>query len=528
MARFVDRAVLHLQAGDGGRGCASVHREKFKPLGGPDGGDGGNGGDVLLVVDPNVHTLLDFHFRPHAKAGSGKQGQGDHKDGAAGEQLVMKVPDGTVVLDADGKMIADLIGAGTSYVAAKGGRGGLGNAALASKARKAPGFALLGEPGEFAEIVLELKSVADVGLVGFPSAGKSSLVSVLSKARPKIADYPFTTLEPNLGVVEAGGQTFTIADVPGLIPGASQGKGLGLEFLRHIERCSVLAHVVDCATFESGRDPASDIEALESELSQYTPSLATDLADKPRLVVLNKIDVPEARELADFVRPDLEALGYRVFEVSTATHEGLKELRYALAEIVRDDRVNRPAATAERVIVRPKAVNEAQFTVEQDPDVEGGFIVRGERPERWILQTEFTNEEAVGYLADRLARLGVEDALSASGAQPGASVTIGGTTFDFEPMSAAAAHLPQGDRGTDSRVAPSFRVGAAERKVLHRLRRGLPVDGHDWDDLSAEFGPAADFGPAGDFADRGAGEPTGRSTDGTADETAGDEGRDGR
>ncbi|NNG36554.1 GTPase ObgE [Nakamurella aerolata] len=502
MARFVDRAVLHLQAGDGGRGCASVHREKFKPLGGPDGGNGGNGGDVILRVDPGVHTLLDFHFRPHAKAGSGKPGQGDNKDGAAGADLVLKVPDGTVVLDAGGHLVADLIGAGTEYVAAHGGRGGLGNAALASKARKAPGFALLGEPGQNAELTLELKSVADVGLVGFPSAGKSSLVSVLSAAKPKIADYPFTTLQPNLGVVEAGDETFTIADVPGLIPGASQGKGLGLEFLRHIERCSVLCHVVDCATYEPGRDPLSDIEALESELAQYTPSLAGDLADKPRLVVLNKMDVPEAKELAELVRPDLEAAGYPVFEVSTATHEGLRPLRFALAELVAADRERRPAAQPARIVVRPKAVDEAQFTVRPDPEVDGGFVVRGTRPERWIRQTDFTNEEAVGYLADRLYRLGVEDELAKQGAVPGAAVTIGDVTFDFEPMtpmgidaSDGTAGTPLGSRGTDERLHNNQRVGAAERKAMHRLRRGLPVEDHEWDD---SYGSGADTAQVSD------------------------------
>src|SRR5690242_3837955 len=235
MAKFVDRVVLHATAGAGGNGCASVHREKFKPLGGPDGGNGGNGGDVVLVVDSGVHTLLDFHFRPHASASNGKQGQGSNRDGAAGESLELKVPDGTVVLTEDGEMLADLTGNGTRFVAARGGRGGLGNAALASKARKAPGFALLGEPGERVNLVLEVRSVADVGLVGFPSAGKSSLIAVLSAARPKIADYPFTTLVPNLGVITVGDHVFTMADVPGLIPGASDGKGLGLDFLRHIE-----------------------------------------------------------------------------------------------------------------------------------------------------------------------------------------------------------------------------------------------------------------------------------------------------
>jgi len=481
MARFVDRAVLHLQAGNGGHGCASVHREKFRPLGGPDGGNGGNGGDVTLVVDDGVHTLLDFHFRPHAKAGNGRPGQGDNKDGANGDGLELRVPSGTVVLSPAGKVLADLVGAGSRYIAARGGRGGLGNAALASRARKAPGFALLGEPGESTEVVLELKSVADVGLVGFPSAGKSSLVSVLSAARPKIADYPFTTLEPNLGVVTAGSEVFTVADVPGLIPGASQGKGLGLEFLRHIERCSVLVHVVDCATYESGRDPLSDIMALEFELAEYGAGLATDLAGKPRLVVLNKIDVPEARELAEFVRPDLQAAGYRVFEISAVTHEGLAELKFAMAQAVAADRAARPAAPAPRVVVRPKPVDSEEFQVAVDPEVEGGFVVTGGRPERWIRQTDFGNEEAIGYLADRLARLGVEEQLAAIGAAPGAPVTIGDITFDWEPTTLAGVDTVPTARGTDQRLVRSDRVGAVERKAMHRLRRGLDVEGHELD-----------------------------------------------
>ena len=237
---------------------------------------------------------------------------GGNRDGAAGPDLEVKVPDGTVVLDENGRLLADLVGAGTRFEAAAGGRGGLGNAALASRARKAPGFALLGEKGQARDLTLELKSVADVGLVGFPSAGKSSLVSAISAAKPKIADYPFTTLAPNLGVVSAGEHTFTVADVPGLIPGASEGRGLGLDFLRHIERCAVLVHVVDCATLEPGRDPISDIDALEAELAAYTPTLQGDstlgdLAERPRAVVLNKIDVPEARELADFVRDEIAA-----------------------------------------------------------------------------------------------------------------------------------------------------------------------------------------------------------------------------
>lgn len=476
MARFVDRAVLHIQAGDGGHGCASVRREKFKPLGGPDGGNGGDGGDVVLAVDPGVHTLLDFHYRPNVRAGNGRPGMGDNRNGAAGTALRLSVPDGTVVLGSDGEMLADLIGPGASVVVAHGGRGGLGNAALASKSRRAPGFALLGEPGDGVDIVLELKSVADVGLVGFPSAGKSSLVSVLSAARPKIADYPFTTLEPNLGVVTAGAETFTVADVPGLIPGASEGRGLGLDFLRHIERCAVLVHVVDCATAETGRDPASDIEAMEAELARYTPSLPTDLGAKPRLVVLNKIDVPEARELAEFVADDLRAAGHPVFLVSTATHEGLPQLAYAMAEAVAADRASRPAAEPPRVVLRPRAVGDAQFEVLSDPDEPGGFLVRGVRPERWIRQTDFDNDEAVGYLADRLARLGVEEKLAAMGARPGSPVTIGDVTFDWEPATSAGVDVTPTGRGTDARLETSDRIPAAERKALHRIRRGLPVE----------------------------------------------------
>ena len=477
MASFIDRVVLHLSAGSGGHGVASIHREKFKPLGGPDGGNGGRGGDIVLVVDASAHTLLDFHHRPHQRAGNGKQGAGGHRNGADAADLELAVPSGTVVLDEDGEVLIDLTGIGTRFVAAQGGRGGLGNAALSSRARKAPGFALLGEPGEAADVVLELKSVADAGLVGFPSAGKSSLVSVLSAAKPKIADYPFTTLEPNLGVVTAGSEVFTIADVPGLIPGASQGKGLGLEFLRHIERCAVLVHVVDCATFETGRDPLSDIEALEYELAQYIPSLTSDLADRPRLVVLNKIDVPEARELADFVTPDLIAAGYPVYAVSAATHEGLSELRFALAEMVAANRAARPTAPAPRIIVRPKAVDGEQFQVVPDPEVDGGFVVHGQRPERWIRQTDFTNDEAVGYLADRLARLGVEAQLAAQGARPGAPVTIAGVTFDWEPTTQAGVDVVPTGRGSDLRLEQSERVRAPERKALHRLRRGLEVEG---------------------------------------------------
>lgn len=351
------------------------------------------------------------------------------------------------MLDKHGNVLADLVGHGTSFVAAQGGRGGLGNAALASARRKAPGFALLGVPGGMGDIVLELKTVADVALVGYPSAGKSSLISVLSAAKPKIADYPFTTLVPNLGVVTAGDTVYTIADVPGLIPGASQGKGLGLEFLRHVERCSVLVHVLDTATLESDRDPVSDLDIIEEELAQYG-----GLDKRPRIVVLNKIDVPDGKDLAEMVRPDLEARGYRVFEVSAVAHTGLKELSFALADLVGQARAAKPKEEATRIVIRPKAVDDAGFTVVQEED--GLFRVRGEKPERWVRQTDFSNDEAVGYLADRLNRLGVEDELMKAGARSGDGVAIGpednAVVFDWEPTVMAGAEM-LGRRGEDHR-----------------------------------------------------------------------------
>jgi GTPase len=445
---FVDRVVLHAAAGDGGHGCASIHREKFKPLGGPDGGNGGRGGDVVLQVDPNTTTLLDFHFHPHRRATSGKPGQGGHRNGADGADVVLPVPDGTVVKTPDGEVLADLVGAGTRYVLARGGRGGLGNAALASPRRKAPGFALLGEPGESRVVVLELKSVADVALVGYPSAGKSSLIAALSAARPKIADYPFTTLVPNLGMVQAGEARFTVADVPGLVPGASRGRGLGLEFLRHVERSAVLVHVLDCATPEPGRDPVSDLEVIEAELAAYG-----GLSDRPRLVALNKIDVPEARELADLVRPELEARGLRVFPVSAVSHEGLRSLAFAMAELVAAARAATPAEEPTRRVLRPTPVDDSGFTVTREGD---RYVVRGDKPRRWVRQTDFSNDEAVGYLADRLARLGVEDRLVQLGARAGDTVMIGddedAVVFDWEPALTAGAEHLLGPRGSDGRL----------------------------------------------------------------------------
>jgi GTPase len=455
VAEFADEAVIRVTAGNGGHGCASIHREKFKPLGGPDGGNGGRGGDVILEVDPSVATLLDFHRRPVRRGGNGRPGAGSNRHGAEGTDLVVRVPDGTVVKTADGEVVADLIGAGTRFVAAAGGKGGLGNAALASPRRKAPGFALKGEPGEEHELVLELKTIADVGLVGFPSAGKSSLIAAMSAARPKIADYPFTTLVPNLGVTEAGDVQFVVADVPGLIPGASQGKGLGLAFLRHVERCSALVHVIDCATEEPGRGPVADLDAIEAELAAYGDAAGTDLRDRPRLVALNKVDVPAARERADRAQQVLTARGLRVFQISAATREGLRQLGFALAELVAAARAAAPPPQPTRKVIRPAPAAGPEFEIVRTPG--GAYLVRGEKPRRWVQQTDFSNDEAVGYLADRLARLGVEEALGEAGAEPGDEILIGDpddpVVFDWDPtVPMGDGRAPAGPRGTDRRL----------------------------------------------------------------------------
>ena len=483
---FVDRVVLHVGGGDGGHGCASIRREKFKPLAGPDGGNGGDGGDVVLAVDRQMTTLLDYHHSPHRRAKPGAAGAGDDRDGANGGDIVLAVPDGTVVKTLDGQVLADLVGAGTRFVVAAGGKGGLGNAALASPKRKAPGFALLGEPGEARDVVLELKTIADVALIGYPSAGKSRLIAAMSAARPKIADYPFTTLVPNLGVVPAGASRFTVADVPGLIPGASEGKGLGLEFLRHVERCAVLAHVVDCATLEPGRDPISDIDVIDAELAAYAGDLdiagaEVPLTERPRLVVLNKIDVPEARDLAEMVRPDLEARGLQVLSVSAASHEGLRALTFALAGLVEAARAAAPKSAPTRTVLRPRAVDEKQFTVTGRTSGDRvWFQVRGAKPERWVRQTEFSNDEAVGYLADRLARLGVEEQLFVAGAVAGDEVVIGpdegGVVFDWEPTLLSGPELLGGPRGTDRRLEDSDRPTRDQRRKTYKDRMDAKTD----------------------------------------------------
>ena len=445
---FVDQVILHAKAGNGGSGCTSVHREKYKPLGGPDGGNGGKGGDVVLFVDTNETTLLEYHRHPHQDAPNGKPGQGSHNSGANGDDLILSVPAGTVVYSMNGEVLADLVNAGMKYVIAHGGAGGLGNAALSSNKRKAPGFSLLGEPGDISDVRLELKSLADVALVGFPSAGKSSLVSVISAAKPKIADYPFTTLVPNLGVVKAGDVTFTVADVPGLIEGASSGKGLGLDFLRHIERCAVLVHVIDCATLEPDRDPLQDLDVIEKELTLYG-----GLEDRPRLVVLNKIDVPEARELAHMILPEIHARNLEGYLISAVSREGLKEFLFAVAELVVKWRKTHTEDENTRIVLRPVGVGEIGFDVKHDGN---RYYVTGNKVERWIRQTDFANDEAIGYLADRFQVLGIEEALRKAGAKPGAEVAIGegedAVLFDWDPGIDSGVKNVRGPRGTDIRL----------------------------------------------------------------------------
>jgi GTP-binding protein len=474
---FIDEVTVHLRAGHGGNGCVSVRREKFKPLAGPDGGNGGNGGDIILVTDPQVTTLLDYHYRPHRSSENGGFGMGDHRSGHKGETLILPVPVGTVVKSVDGEVLVDLDQPDMEFTVAPGGQGGLGNAAIASTKRKAPGFALLGTLGWDGDVVLELKTVADVALVGFPSAGKSSLIAAVSAAKPKIADYPFTTLHPNLGVVDVDQYRYTIADVPGLIEGASEGRGLGLDFLRHVERCRVLVHVIDCATLENGRDPMSDFDIICDELAAYeVPDGATPLLERPQIVVLNKIDVHEARDLAEFVRADFEAKGLEVFAVSTATRVGLKELTRRLGQIVgaeRDSQIEREK-TRQRIVMRPRAVNEKQLTVLVE--VRGDdttYRVRGAKPERWVQQTDFNNDEAVGYLSDRLAKIDIDAELFRAGATPGSTVYIGDGdrfVFDWEPTLTSAAELITSPRGSDARLDDNNRPTRVERRQSYKER----------------------------------------------------------
>ncbi|MFL5792450.1 MAG: GTPase ObgE [Actinomycetota bacterium] len=422
---FVDETTIEVTAGRGGDGVTSFHREKYRPRGGPDGGDGGRGGDVVLAADPGVGTLVEYHFHPHQRAGRGRHGQGSNRRGANGEDRVLPVPVGTLVRDAAGQPLAALHRPGARFVAARGGRGGRGNAALSGPGRRVATFHEKGEPGRQRRLTLELRSLADAALVGFPNAGKSSIVARASAARPKVADYPFTTLEPVLGVVRAGDRDFVLADVPGLIPGAATGKGLGHRFLRHVTRSAVLVHVVDLHPLDPGRDPERDLAALEAELGAYDP----ELADRPAMVVANKIDLPEGRARLPEAEAAAKRRGLPCFGVSAATGEGLREFLYALGAEVARARAARPAATA-----APAA------TVAADPEApiavtrEGaGFRVHGDRPERWVAMTDLDNPEAVAYLQRRLRRAGVDDLLAEAGASPGDEVVVGEAAFEFIP-----------------------------------------------------------------------------------------------
>jgi GTPase len=417
MSGFVDECQLNVRGGDGGAGCVSTRREAHVPKGGPDGGDGGDGGGVWLVADRNVASLLAFRDHPHRRAASGTHGQGKKRHGRRGADLRVAVPEGTEVRDAQGVLLADLVTAGDRWLAAAGGQGGRGNARFLSNRRRAPSFAEQGEPGEERWLRLELKLMADVALVGFPNVGKSTLISRISAAKPKIADYPFTTLEPNLGVVDTGDGDFVVADIPGLIEGASEGRGLGHQFLRHIERARVLAILIDLA---EGADPspAEQLRTLIDELGRYRP----ELLDRPRLVLGSRADVaPSDERGAGWDVPEID------LRISSMTGEGLTDLVGRLAVEVARARAKEPEPET-FVVHRP--VPEG-IRVERGDD--GSFAVIGRQADRAVALSDLTNLEALDYARARLRKLGVDQALARAGASEGDLVHIGGHTFAYEP-----------------------------------------------------------------------------------------------
>ena len=425
---FVDEARISVQAGDGGAGCKSFRREKHVPKGGPDGGDGGHGGNVVLVADPARSTLIDYQFKRHFKAGRGTHGKGSRMDGAVGADVELPVPLGTVVRDGEtGTVIADLTHPDQRVVVARGGNGGRGNTHFVTPTRRAPGFAELGTPGDERWVTLELKLLADAALVGFPSVGKSSLIARMSAARPKIADYPFTTLVPNLGVARAGEYSYVVADVPGLIEGASEGLGLGHAFLRHIERSALIIHVVDLSGGYDERDPVSSIVAIDAELAAH----AADLALRPQIIVGNKVDTEGAREASAVVAAWAEEHELPYFAVSAATGEGMEPMMLAVGEKVQALRsaAQHDTAPYEAVYV---------YTPPEDEDLsiektgKHAFTVHGRHIERMVIVTEMGNDEAVAHLQARLRRAGVEEALVRAGVVDGDTITIGPVSFDFE------------------------------------------------------------------------------------------------
>ena len=434
-ASFVDECTVHVRAGDGGSGMVAYRREAHVPLGGPDGGDGGEGGSIVLVADTNVTSLVDLHRAPHLRAGRGGDGGSKGRTGARGEDRIVHVPLGTIVRDPDGTPLADLATAGRRVVIAAGGRGGRGNRSFANRFRRVPSFAERGEQVEESLLRLELRLIADVGLVGFPSAGKSSLVRRLSAATPRVEAWPFTTLTPHLGVMRAGDRPdgsaidVVLADVPGLVEGAADGRGLGNRFLRHIARCRVLLHVLDAGTAEPGRDPVHDLDVVLRELAQHDPALL----ERRQLVVLNKVDLPDAVTMAGLVRSTLEERGYEVLEVSAVSGAGLDVLRYRLGQLVDELGPSLSAEVVEAtqaVVLRP-AGHAAPVRIETEED--GAFRVVSDRVERWVAMLPIEDPGAARYLQGRMRRAGVERALVGAGARQGDTVVIGDIEFAFDP-----------------------------------------------------------------------------------------------
>lgn len=438
---FIDEAKIHVKAGGGGNGCVSFRREKYVPKGGPDGGSGGKGGDVILRAQSGLSSLLQFRRKRHFKAGRGRHGQGSARDGASGSDVVIDVPAGTVVKAEGGAILADLASPGAAFIAARAGAGGRGNSHFTTSTRRAPAFAELGEPGEECWIELELKLLADVGLVGLPNVGKSSLIARISAARPKIADYPFTTVVPNLGVAEAEDVSFVVADIPGLIEGASEGAGLGDRFLRHISRTALLVHVLDLAPAGGlapadtddpaarERDPAADFDIVSREMIAGHP----ELESRPQLVAGNKIDLPEARERVEAARSEIASRGLDFYPVSAATGEGVRELLVAIAARVEEARAQAgEVAPSQPVITGPSAQPRARdFSVERQEN--GVFAVKGRYVERLVVMTDFDNEEAVVHLQGTLKAIGVERVLAEAGAVAGDTALIGEFEFEFVP-----------------------------------------------------------------------------------------------
>ncbi|GAW93337.1 GTPase ObgE [Calderihabitans maritimus] len=423
---FYDKAKIYVKGGDGGNGIVAFRREKYVPEGGPSGGDGGRGGDVILEADPALRTLVDFKYKRHYKAERGGHGQGKNKHGKNGEDLLIRVPLGTLVRDADtGEVLADLVEPGQKVIVAKGGRGGRGNARFATSRNRVPTFAEKGEPGEERWLELELKLLADVGLIGFPNVGKSTLISRISAARPKIADYPFTTLVPNLGVVRVDDErSFVVADIPGLVEGAHAGIGLGHQFLRHVERTRLLVHVLDAAQVE-GRDLIEDYKTVNRELQLYKP----ELASRYQIIAANKMDLPGAEENLARLR---RALGenYEIFPISAATGEGIDQLTYRIAELLEtleEEQPEHEILNEHRRLVKVERAEE--FEVRQE---NGIFVVKGKEIERRLAMTDLENEAAVKRFQHFLIRIGVEDALRAKGIKPGDTVRIGDVEFEFQ------------------------------------------------------------------------------------------------